>query len=241
MSTFGSSHELGFVETTREFLRKVECREAVNDREREMIFRMRYAAYYREGALPPGAPEIFKDRFDDSLNGATFGFWIDGRLASSMRLHIGNREISDLPAMTVFTDYLQPWFEAGATVVDPTRFVVDAACGRLYPKLPYATVRLAWMACEQFDASLLLATVRTEHQAFYKRLFGHRVVCNARPYPSLAKPISLMVMDFRSQKEQIMRRYPFFRSSEGERRAIFGDWSKLLSEKSLAHAAATAA
>ena len=90
------------------------------------------------------------------------------------------------------------------------------------------------MASEWFGADKLLATVRTEHQAFYKRLLGHRVVCEARPYPTLTKPLSLMVLDFPTQQERILRRYPFFASTQSERLSLFGHWAK--STPSLANA-----
>ncbi len=152
----------------------------------------------------------------------TFGVYADGRLASSIRFHVANQENMDCPAMMVFSDYLQPLIDAGMTIIDPTRFVVDPVSARLYPKLPHLTVRIPWVACDHFDADIGLATVRAEHQPFYKRLFGHTVACDPRPYPSLAKPISLMVLDIRKAREYIYGRYPFLRSTESERRALFG-------------------
>lgn len=222
MSRLYGAHELGFDESIRAFLLKVECRAPVGDSEKEQIYRLRYRAYAREGALPPGAPEIFKDAMDEAANARTFGFYVDGKLASSIRLHIATPENPVCPAMAVFSDYLRPVFDSRMSVIDPTRFVADAAFARLYPKLPYVTVRVAFMACDYFVTNLLLATVRTEHQAFYRRLFGHRVACDARPYPSLSKPISLMVLDFPAERERIKFRYPFLRSTESERQAIFG-------------------
>ena len=143
----------------------------------------------------------------------TFGFYVDGRLASSIRIHVATKEYPDCPAMTVFSDYLQPLLDAGMTIVDPTRFVVDAVAAQKYPKLTHLTVRVPWMAGDHFDADIGLATVRAEHQSFYKRLFGHTVACEPRPYPSLAKPISLMVLDVRKAREHIYSRYPFMRST----------------------------
>ena len=235
-----SAPELGFDEGVRAFLKKVVYREATTESEKERIYRLRYAAYRREGALPPGAPEIFKDRFDDVENGATFGLYVDGRLASSLRLHVAHLGMPDSPAASAFSDYLGPRIEDGLVVVDPNRFVVDASSARLYPKLPYATVRLAWMAGDHFGADLGLATVRTEHQAFYRRLFRQRVVCDARPYPTLTKPLSLMVIDYRNDRESVMRRYPFLRSTETEREAIFGRPFSFRSGKRQLRAPATA-
>jgi hypothetical protein len=77
------------------------------------------------------------------------------------------------------------------------------------------------MAGEYFAADMILATVRTEHQAFYKRTFGHIVVRDARPYPTLIKPLSLMMLDYFAMKDRVHRRYPFFRSTFFERRMLF--------------------
>jgi hypothetical protein len=83
------------------------------------------------------------------------------------------------------------------------------------------TTRLAWLASEFFSADLLLATVRVEHQGFYRRVFGHRPICEARHYPSLQKPISLMALDYQMSRERVLKKYPFFRSTYFERRTLF--------------------
>ena len=69
---------------------------------------------------------------------------------------------------------------------------------------------------------LVLATVREEHQAFYRRVFGHRVICEPRHYPSLTKPISLMALDYPLSRERVLHNRPFFRSTFFERRMLFG-------------------
>jgi hypothetical protein len=116
---------------------------------------------------------------------------------------------------------LSPTLASGRTIVDPTRFVVDRTASRRYPELCYVTTRLAWLASEYFNTNLLLATVRAEHQAFYRRVFGHRLICEPRYYPSLIKPICLMALDYRLACERVVQRYPFFRSTVAERRALF--------------------
>jgi len=82
-------------------------------------------------------------------------------------------------------------------------------------------VRLPFIACEFFGADLLLATVRTEHQAFYRRVFGHELIAQARPYPTLVKPLSLMSLDYLASRDRVQQRYPFFRSTFFERRMLF--------------------
>jgi hypothetical protein len=205
-----------------ELLERVDYRRVETPEERETIFRLRYFAYLREGAIAANTQERFADPLDDTPNVAIFGVYVDGELASSIRLHIATRQARDLPALNVFSDLLDPELDAGRTIIDPTRFVVDRVASRRFPELCYVTTRLAWLASEYFQASLLLATVRAEHQAFYRRVFGHRLICDPRHYPSLAKPISLMALDYAMARERVPQRYPFFRSTFFERRMLFG-------------------
>lgn len=202
-------------------LERVDYRRAETPEEREAIFRLRYAAYLREGAIPPSPSERFADALDDADNAWIFGVYIEGELASSIRLHVATRAAPGLPALNVFSDLLSPELAAGKTIIDPTRFVADRAASRRYPELCYVTTRLAWLASEFFGTSLLLATVRAEHQAFYRRVFGHRLICEPRHYPSLTKPICLMALDFALARERVVQRNPFFRSTMFERRMLF--------------------
>ena len=95
--------------------------------------------------------ERFTDPLDDTSNAWIFGVYIDGELASSIRLHVASRQSPDLPALNVFSDLLSPEIAAGKTIIDPTRFVADRAASRRYPELCYVTTRLAWLASEFFQ------------------------------------------------------------------------------------------
>jgi hypothetical protein len=210
-----------FSNRVAELLDRLDCRLAESPEEREAIFRLRYQAYLREGAISPNASETFSDPYDDSPNARIFGLYLDGELASSIRIHVTSAEHSDFPSHHVFPDLLDPELRAGRVIVDPTRFVTDKALSQLNPGLPYATLRLCWLAAEHFHAEHFLVAIRTEHQAFYRRTFRHRLICDARPYPLLAKPISLMTVDVAAVAEQVYQRYPFFRSTFFERRMLF--------------------
>lgn len=214
--------ELNFSERVFGLLARTEYRLATTDEERDDIYRLRYAAYLREGAIVPNRAQRFSDRYDDHDNAWVIGTYIDHQLVSSMRLHVATRDYPDMVAADVFPDEVRPEIEAGKTVIDPTRFVVDPEIASAFPELPYITVRIGHMAAEYFDADIVLATVRAEHQAFYRRVFGHVTVCHPRPYPTLIKPLGLMMLDYRAQRETILRRYPFFGSSPAEQAALFG-------------------
>jgi hypothetical protein len=211
----------GFGDRVYRLLEQVDYRRADTAEELEAIYRLRYDAYLREGTIAANIAKRVTDSSDEMPNAYTIGVHIDGRLASSFRLHVSTPKFSDIPAAHVFPDILSPLIEAQKVIIDPTRFVADAAAARQYPELPYATVRIAAMATEYFEADYVLATVRAEHQAFYRRVFGCKPVCPPRPYPGLIKPISLMMVEHRVERETIARRYPFFRSTFFERRMLF--------------------
>jgi hypothetical protein len=150
-----------------------------------------------------------------------FGVFIDEQFVSSIRLRVTGCGCSTLAAVNVFPDLPTPQIRAGKKIIDPTRFVVDRTQSRKHPVLCYATIRLAWLASEYFDADLLLASVRTEHQAYYRRVFGHWRICEARHYPSLVKPIAVMSLEYPAAKAIKQRRYSFFRSTHFDRPMLF--------------------
>jgi N-acyl amino acid synthase FeeM len=221
MSVLAAAAPGNFVDRVDRLLQRVDYRRADSTEERIAIFKLRHEAYVREGAIAARLSGEFSDPFDDNENAWIFGVYVDGELASSIRLNISLPAASEFPTLDVFPDVLGDAVHDGKRFVDPTRFVADRAASRRYPELPYVTVRLPWMASEYFKADFLLAAVRPEHQAFYKRLLGHEAVSEPRPYPNLQKPISLMSLDYHSARERVHRRYPFFRSTYFERRMLF--------------------
>ena len=214
-------HSSSFSVSVAKLLDRIDYRRADTAELREAIFRLRYQAYMRDGTITANASGTFSDHYDDTDNVYLFGLYIDGELASSIRIHVATREHPYFPTLEVFPEYLQPQLDAGKVIVDPTRFVADERLSRIHRALPYATLRLCGMCARYFKADELLAAVRAEHQAFYRRIFQHRMVCAPRPYPLLAKPIGLMTIDYQAVAEQVHRRYPFFRSTLFERRMLF--------------------
>ena len=221
MSVVALRPEVGFAERVMSLLERVDYRLAATDEDKEAIYRLRYNAYLREQAIAPSFSRRLSDKFDDLDNSWIFGVHIDGQLVSSMRITVAYWGQRTSPAAEAFADVLDPALDNGKVIVDPTRFVIDAGASRLYPHLRYATTRMAWMAMSYFGGDLLLASVRSEHQAFYRRVFAHEVVAPPRTYPTLVKPLSLMVCDYARQRDAVNNRYPFLRSSLFERRMLF--------------------
>ena len=214
-----------------EVLERVDYRLAVTPEEKNEIYRLRYRAYLNEGAIEPNPTKMTTDRFDEMPNSWVFGVYYDSVLCSSIRITVASPEYPDTPSMDVFGDLLYPEVAKGKVIVDPTRFVAEPFPNRRLPDLPYMTVRLAYVACNYFNADLGLATVRTEHQAFYRRVFMHESMSAARTYPGLLKPICLMAVDFPAMREKVFARYPFLRSSHFERRMLFGRAEQAVSKR----------
>ena len=211
-----------FSDRVAQLVDKIDYKLADSSEQREAIFRLRYRAYMREGAISQNSFGTFSDPYDEKGNVFLFGLYVDGELASSIRVHVASKKHPDFTSLEVFSDFLRPELDAGKVIVDTTRFVTDENFSRLYRALPYATMRVAGMACEYFSADQLLAAVRTEHQAFYRRVFHHQVICEARPYPGLTKPLSLMTVHYPTFVDHVHQCYPFFRSTLVEQEMLFG-------------------
>lgn len=201
---------------------RVDCHRVVDAEEMDEVARLRYEAYLREDAIPPAEIRRLTDRYEDLPNAYTFAIRIEGRLASSIRIHVASQLYPVSPALEWFGDILMPEIAAGKIIIDPNRFVADAEAARTIPELPYVTVRLGFVAALHFDAHIVTGTVRGEHMAFYRRVFGLKPDCMPRINPPLEVPFGLMTIREFSTREQVMRRYPCFQSTAEERLRLFG-------------------
>lgn len=207
--------------TGSDILNRVDYRLAQSADDREAIYRLRYRAYLQEGAIEPNQSRLTYDAFDDAPNTWIFGVYFDGVLASSIRVSVASAKHPQSPSVNVFPDVLEQEVAHGRVIVDPTRFVADPVRQKGFPELPYFTVRLGYVACGHFHADLGLATVRAEHQAFYRRVFLQKTLAPPRMFPGLIKPVCLMAAHYPSVRERIFQRYPYFRSNEIEQHRLF--------------------
>jgi hypothetical protein len=202
-------------------LEHVDYRLAETAEEKDEIYRLRYRAYLREGAILPSESQRVTDRYDELPNSFSFGIYFHGELLSSIRVSVLTSEWRGSLSSEMFADLLLPELDRGKIIIDPTRFVADPERARHFPELPYVTVRLGYMACKHFDADIGLANVRPEHRAFYRRVFLQEPWGEPRLYPGLIKPVGLMAARYPEIKERVFRRFPLMRSSAFERRMLF--------------------
>ena len=107
--------------------------------------------------------------------------------------------------MEVFGEILDPQARSGRGHHRSGALRCRSRQGQRFPELPYVTLRLAYMACEYFNADLGLAIVRAEHQAFYRRVFLHETIAEPRFFPGLLKPVGLMAANFPDHARQGVR------------------------------------
>ena len=153
---------------------------------------------------------------------------IGDEFVSTFRIHYANRLWQTLPSRRVFSDLIDPYLRAGFTVVDPTRLAARLEASRKYTELPFLALRPSWLAAVYLEAGIVLATAAAEHAPFYQRVFGYRVLCAPRDYPLVRFPIVCMALSFPDVRDDVEARYPFFRSTESEREALFAPASRKL-------------
>jgi hypothetical protein len=190
--------------------------------DRDAVYLLRYRAYLHAGLISPSESRRVTDRYDDAPNVWIFGIFVDGELCGSFRIHVLTSEWRLSYTTDVFGDVLHERLDRGEVFVDPARFVADPENGQRFQELPYLMVRLGYMACDYFNADTGLSMVRTDHQAFYRRVFLSETIAGPRPFPGWdTKRAVLMATDFRRVREKILARFPIMRSSASERRMLF--------------------
>jgi hypothetical protein len=163
-------------------LEHVDYRLAETSEEKDDIYRLRYRAYLREGAILPSESQRVTDRYDDAPNAWTFGIYVYGELYSSIRVSVLTSEWRGSPSSEMFGDILHPMLDRGRTVIDPTRFVADPEKARRFPELPYVTVRLGWIACGHFNADIGLAALDCALCLVYALIVIIEAATGARPH-----------------------------------------------------------
>jgi N-acyl-L-homoserine lactone synthetase len=222
MSVVALSSQENLASRLSAFAETVEIRRANTDRDREEIYRLRYEAYRREGAIEPNFGHRFSDRFDEVENVFLFGVRFEDELVSSIRIHVATEQFPDSPTVAAFPEILMPELAAGNVIVDPSRFVTDRDASRLRPELPYATARVAVVAMQYFNADIGAVAVRPEHRAFYRKVFAFTPVAPPRDYHGLKVPLGLMMARQDEVRDRVLGSYPFLRSTLAERARLFG-------------------
>jgi hypothetical protein len=165
---------------------------------------------------------MVRDAYDDLPNVYSFGVYIDGELVSSVRFHHLTPAFRHSPNYGLFPDILDPILDQGHVVLDPGRFATDREASLAYPALPFLTLRIPTLAVLHFGVKYCLNAVRQEHGAFYRRVYRSFALSEPRSHNGVGFPVMLYACDVPVIYPDLLRRYPFFRSTAEERSALFG-------------------
>jgi hypothetical protein len=97
-------------------LDQVDYRLAQTPEQKDEIYRLRYRAYLREGAIQPSADGRVIDQFEDAPNAWTFGVYFHGELYSSIRVSVLTSEWRMSPSVELFGDVLHPKLDKGMVI-----------------------------------------------------------------------------------------------------------------------------
>lgn len=215
-----------FASKVRELLERIEYRRCESGEDLEAIYRLRYKAYRLHGFVDESADQMVTDALDDAPNCYRFGVFIDGDLVGTVRIH----HISDAepygPVMNTFGDLLRPRLMRGDSFINPTMLAAEPHYRSPLQALPYLTLRLGLLASVYFDATSCIGVIREEHTAFYRRVFGAVQVGEPRPYPPFSVPVVLYDANCAANREGVLRRFPFFKSTPVEQRMLFAKPAK---------------
>jgi hypothetical protein len=143
-------------------------------------------------------------------------------LVSSVRFHLVTPSNRTSPSRTIWPEVLEPVLDAGDSYIDPSRFTADHDASLALPALPYLTLRIVAMASIHFNVRYTISSVRAEHAAFYRRVFGSRHMADERYWADLQFPVCLYAAEIPTIRNRVFDRFPFFMSTPEERMALFG-------------------
>lgn len=210
-----------FIDRVMRILERTEYRRAESEQDKAAIFGMRHEAYTRNGTIEARPSGMFHDLFDETPNAWLIGAFIDGELASSIRLHVSASLNLPLPATAVYSDVVAPHLRAGHCLIDASRHVNRSEFSREFPEMPYITMRSGFLAEQYFDADYITGACRAENQGAFRRMFSVVGWAPPREYSQLDGQWALMAYACRELRAKTHQRYPFYVSSSAERRALF--------------------
>ena len=220
-SVSATSQTSAFARGVEALLERTEYRRCDKGEDLEDVYRLRYKSYRSNDMVPDSESHTIHDDLDETSNAFRFGVYVDQRLVSTLRIHHVTQATPHSPSTKAFGDIVNPMIEAGDTFVCPSRFASDPEWTRVYPQLPYVTLRLATMACFHFNVPYGLSTVREDHAGFYKRVYPSERISEPRSYPGVFNKVVLYRINTRADREGYFRRFPFFLSTRMEQRMLF--------------------
>lgn len=205
-----------------DLLETVQYRRVPFNAQFDPVYRLRYEAYRRENFIAPNSEKVLFDDDDLASNSYCYGIYVKEKLVSSIRFHHVTPTQRTSPSSVVFPKTLKAMLDTGHSYIDPSRFTSDYEASLTFPALPILTVRIIAMASVYFEVDNCISSVRKEHAAFYKRMFGSKQLPGVGYYPGFSFPMHLYSIEVNALRQRIAHRFPFLLSTQAERESLFG-------------------
>ena len=217
-------------------MHRVEYRRMEDFEDREAIYHLRRNAYSRhKGDSKKWGATVVDSAHEP--NSATIGLFIDGRLVGSFKVTVVTAEYPESQSRAFFPDEIDKMLKSGKMFIDPGRFVADPVAARDYPELPFLLMKIPVMACQYFDADECFSLIRMEHSNFYRRVFHAEIVAGPEWYEPLQIEALVMTSKVHEIREDVFKRFPFWKASFLEMRQMFGsleNWECVVSRRQIA-------
>lgn len=181
----------------------------------ESILRLRYKSFLSANLISPSPDRVLK--FPGDENSDIFGVFIDGVLASTIRVdHIVQPYQTESP----FRQFDRVMPAELTNAVGAFAFAADPHLSTQYRSIPWLTLRLWLVGAEYFNAKNLLVIARREQIAFYKRSFYSEKISVSADAQGIEW--ILLSSPFEKIKNKLYSRFPFLTSTAIEQRLLFG-------------------
>ncbi len=204
------------------FSERIIGRRAKSYAERDAIFRLRYQSYLRAKLIPANAFGRYLEPSDHAQGTYLIGLHADRRLLAALRLQVGGAPAADVAPAELLPDALRPLLRSNKTVVHMSCVATDAELASSFVWLPYFILRCWVAAAAHFEADYIAATVRPQHQLFYRRVLGCELRAQIRPLPRHLAPVGLVTLDFAASARSLYQNLPFLHSTISEQVQLFG-------------------
>jgi hypothetical protein len=208
-------------------LDRVEYRRITTQGDLEEVARLREQSYTSREFIDAENFGTFIDKYDQMNDCYVIGVYIDEKLSSTVRLHVVSEDHLHGPTFTYFPHRAHELTSLGRRYVDPSRFAADHQLIWQYPVLPFLTLRVVAMACEFFRAEHSTNFIRGDVASFYKRSFGSQELEPPQMVHGFTVPMMLMAARVEDIRQNLVTRYPFFRSLPSEQRMMFAREAEL--------------
>ena len=95
--------------------------------------------------------------------------------------------------------------DAGQTLVDGARFVVDPSIGSSRLSIAWQTLKICLRVADEIDADFGVAAVQLPQVKLYEKIYNFEQMAEPRDYCQLNKKLALIGVDLRKQREARLR------------------------------------